>query len=56
MNTAITEGTGQKAKWNLPEPPKRRLREQFADWMRMKNYKPATIDAYVANVLDFVRH
>lgn len=30
------------------------MREQFADWMRMKNYKPATIDAYVANVLDFV--
>jgi hypothetical protein len=54
MNTALTTGQPGKAKWNLPEPPKRRLREQFADWLRTRNYRPATIAAYVSNVLDYV--
>jgi hypothetical protein len=43
-----------KAKWALPLPPKRRLREEFADWLRTRNYRPATISAYVSCVLDFV--
>jgi len=50
----ITTLAPPKAKWNLPEPPKVRLREQFADWMRAKNYARNTIAAYVADVLDFV--
>lgn len=54
MNTALTTGSAEKAKWNLPAPPKVRLRQQFAEWMRAKNYRPATITAYVADVLDFV--
>lgn len=54
MNTTITTTPSQKAKWHLPEPPKRRLRDAFADWMRMKNYKKNTISAYVSDVLDFV--
>lgn len=54
MNTAVSAPNPLKAKWTLPDPPKRRLRDQFADWMRMKNYRPATITAYVADVLDFV--
>ena len=54
MNTSLTTNPPPKAKWNLPEPPKRRLRDVFAEWMRMKNYAPKTIDAYVADVLDFV--
>jgi len=54
MNTALTTGRPEKRSWNLPEPPKRRLREDFADWLRAKNYRPATISAYVADVLDFV--
>lgn len=54
MNTTITAGSPEKRSWNLPEPPKRRLREDFADWLRAKNYRPATITAYVADVLDFV--
>lgn len=47
MNAVLTAIYPQKAK--AP-----RLRDEFADWMRMKNYKPATIRDYVANVLDFV--
>lgn len=54
MNTALTAQSSQKAKWNLPEPPKQRLRDAFADWMRVKNYRDKTITAYVADVLDFV--
>jgi integron integrase len=54
MNTVETTGGTGKRKWNLPEPPKRRLREEFADWLRVKNYRPATISAYVADILDFV--
>lgn len=54
MNTSITTGGTGKAKWALPEPPKRRLREEFADWLRTRNYRPATITAYVGCVLDFV--
>ena len=50
----ITTNQTAKAKWRLPEPPKQRLRDQFADWMRAKNYRPATIRAYVGCVLDFV--
>lgn len=30
------------------------MRDEFSDWLRMKNYSPATISAYVSNVLDFV--
>lgn len=47
MNTALTALCPQKAK----SP---RLRDEFADWMRMKNYKPTTIRDYVSDVLDFV--
>ena len=54
MNTTIIAGTSGKAKWALPEPPKRRLRDDFADWMRAKNYARATIAAYVADVREFV--
>ena len=54
MNATETTGQPGKAKWVLPEPPKVRLRDQFADWMRMKNYRQTTISAYVADVLDFV--
>lgn len=54
MNATINTKPAQKTKWNLPEPPKQRLREAFADWMRFKHYKPHTITAYVADVLDFV--
>lgn len=50
----ITTAVTQKAKVAIPEPPRRRLREQFDDWLRMRNYSPATRRAYVANVLDFV--
>jgi integron integrase len=54
MNTTVTPGSTGKAKWARPEPPKPRLRDAFADWLRVKNYRPATITAYVADVLDFV--
>lgn len=54
MNTAITAKGSAKVRWNLPEPPKVRMRDQFADWMRAKNYARNTITAYVADVLDFV--
>jgi integron integrase len=54
MNTAITPVPPPKVQWRLPEPPKVRLRDQFAEWMRAKNYAPATVAAYVADVLDFV--
>ncbi len=54
MNTAITAESPRKVQWHLPEPPKVRLRDQFADWMRAKNYARTTISAYVADVLDFV--
>lgn len=47
MNAVLTVIVPQKAK----SP---RLREEFAQWMRMKNYKPKTIEAYVSCVLDFV--
>ena len=54
MNTTLTAGLPRKVHWQLPEPPKQRLRDQFADWMRTKNYARATITAYVSDVLDFV--
>ena len=54
MNASVITNPPPKAKWNLPEPPKQRLRDAFADWMRMKNYRDKTITAYVADVLDFV--
>lgn len=54
MNTTITTVSSQKVQWRIPEPPKRRLREDFADWMRVKNYARNTIQAYVADVLDFI--
>lgn len=54
MNTTLTSGIPGKVQWRLPEPPRRRLRDEFAGWMRVKNYSPRTISAYVANVLDFV--
>lgn len=54
MNTAIMTKAPPKVRWNLPEPPKVRMRDQFADWMRAKNYAQNTIAAYVADVLDFV--
>lgn len=54
MSTAITTIPARKVQWRLPEPPKVRLRDQFADWMRAKNYARNTIAAYVADVLDFV--
>lgn len=54
MNTVVNTGSPGKAKWPIPEPPKRRLRDEFSDWLRMKNYRDATISAYVADVLDFV--
>lgn len=47
MNAVRSAEGPQKAK--LP-----RLRERFADWMRMKNFSPNTIRDYVADVLDFV--
>jgi len=47
MNTAVTAKSPQKAK-------SRRLRDEFADWMRMKNFRPNTIRDYVSDVLDFV--
>lgn len=47
MNASLTTDSPGKAK--AP-----RLRQQFADWMRLKNYKPKTIAAYIADVLDFV--
>ena len=50
----ITAISPEKAKWNLPEPPKVRLRDHFSDWMRVKNYARQTITAYVSNILDFV--
>ena len=53
MNATVTTGSPGKAKWNLPEPPRVRLRDQFADWMRVKNYRPATIASYVADVAHF---
>ena len=54
MNASLITKQPLKAKWNLPEPPKQRLRDAFADWMRVKNYRDKTITAYVADVLDFV--
>jgi integron integrase len=48
MNVAITANPTQKT------AIKRRLRDEFSDWMRMKNYRNSTISAYVSNVLDFV--
>jgi len=54
MNTTVTPGTPERRSWNLPDPPKRRLRDDFADWLRVRNYRPATIAAYVSDVLDFV--
>lgn len=55
MNTTGTAIQYRKVQpHRIPEPPRRRLRDVFADWMRMKNYAPATISAYVSCVLDFV--
>lgn len=54
MNAILPSGSPRKAKWNLPDPPKQRLRDQFADWLRAKNYARQTISSYVADVLDFV--
>lgn len=54
MNTTLTADSSRKVQWRLPEPPKRRLRDDFADWMRVKNYAGKTIEAYVACVLNFV--
>lgn len=54
MNATITTPPPQKVQWGLPEPPKRRLRDDFADWMRTRNYARATISAYGAAVLEFV--
>lgn len=54
MNTSLATGSPGKAKWIIAEPPPVRLRDQFAGWMRSKNYRPATIAAYVSCVLDFV--
>ncbi len=54
MNTTITANAPAKRQWALPEPPKRRLRDEFADWMRVRNYARNTISSYVADVLDFV--
>lgn len=54
MNTTLTAGLPRKVQWRFPVPPKRRLRDDFADWMRTKNYARATIVAYVANVREFV--
>lgn len=54
MNTTQTALPTQKVQWRLPCPPKRRLRDEFADWMRTRNYAKATIAAYVADVRDFV--
>lgn len=50
----ITTNQPSKAKWNLPLPPKVRLRDQFSDWLRAKNLAKNTITAYVSCVLDFV--
>ena len=47
MNAALTAKAPAKAK-------SRRLRDEFADWMRLKNYSPNTIRDYVADVVDFV--
>lgn len=47
MNAVITTLSPRKAK-------SRRLRDEFADWMRLKNYSPNTIRDYVADVVDFV--
>ena len=47
MNAALTANLPGKAK-------SRRLRDEFTDWMRVKNYSQRTIDAYVADVVDFV--
>lgn len=47
MNIAIITKSPDKAK----SP---RLRDEFSDWMRMKNYRDNTIRDYVSDVLDFV--
>ncbi|MES2367659.1 MAG: integron integrase [Pseudomonadota bacterium] len=47
MNVAIITKSPVKA--NSP-----RLRDEFAGWMRMKNYRDNTIRDYVSDVLDFV--
>ena len=49
MNIAVITKSPEKAK--LP-----RLRDEFSDWMRMKNYRENTIRDYVADVLDFVMY
>jgi integron integrase len=54
MNATQTADSPRNVQWRIPEPPKRRMREDFADWMRAKNYARTTINAYVADVLDFV--
>lgn len=48
MNAVVTSDFPQKAKSPL-------LRDEFAAWLRMKNYKPTTIRDYVADVVDFVK-
>jgi len=45
MNAVVTSDFPQKAKSPL-------LRDEFAAWLRMKNYKPTTIRDYVADVVD----
>lgn len=47
MNTAVITPTPQKAK----SP---RLRDEFAAYLRLRNYSKATIRSYVNDVLEFV--
>ena len=54
MNTIVTAVSPQKVQWSIPEPPKRRLRDDFSDWMRVKNYARNTISTYISCVLEFV--
>lgn len=50
----INTNPPQKAKWSLPDPPKRRLREVFREWLVTRHYSRATVECYVGWVLKFV--
>lgn len=34
--------------------PKKRLRDQYREWLVFHHYSPRTIDCYIGRVLDFV--